>query len=291
MRDSPNVGDFFRAPEAPSPAQDGGSQWKPAPPPVQPTFGAAQPGLSPPGLPPGPPPPPAPPAPPIPPTAPAVSALIQETLENMGTTAPTQAPVLPPALPANPTGEFGAFSNPSTPGGGAQQPQPAPGGPFQPIGQFGGPHTGSGSFANAPWAQQGHETSGSFALGPNPGAPQNPGYGGQAGPFAPQQGLSNQMGMQPQNPMGLPNNAAAQMGMSNMGSGPSGSFPAMGQPNVGAMAVAGGPAMAYPTGAVGPISTGKRRSKTSLFVICFLVMVLAAAVTFSVLRFRPQLGF
>lgn len=322
MRESPNVGDFFRAPDAPPP-QDGGSQWKPAPPPVQPTFGAAQPalpqpGLAPPGMPspsmsspgmgpplgpaapPGPPAPPAPPAPPVPPTAPAVSALIQETLENMaGSTAPTQAPVLP-ALPGNPTAEAGAFHNPSTPGGGGVPQHPQAGGPFQPIGQFGGSHTGSQSFANAPWAQQGHETSGSFALGaapspnpgPGPGVPQNPGFAGQSGPFAPQQNLSSQLGMAGQSPMGLSNNAAGQMGLpNNMGSGPSGSFAAMQQPNMGAMAVAGAPGMAYPTGAVGPVSSGKRRSKTSLFVICFLVMILAAAVTFSVLRFRPQLGF
>ena len=34
----------------------------------------------------------------------------------------------------------------------------------------------------------------------------------------------------------------------------------------------------------------KGRSRKGLVLVCFLVLILAAAVTFSVLRFAPQLG-
>jgi len=45
------------------------------------------------------------------------------------------------------------------------------------------------------------------------------------------------------------------------------------------------------SGASATPAVGKRkRSKKGLFIVCFLVLILSAAVTFSVLRFAPQLG-
>lgn len=242
MRESPNVSEIFRSPAAaPAPS----AAWSPAMPPAH-GSSSAHAAVQQPGARPFPERSPSGPMAPGPPMGPSpLGGLIQETIENLspggGTTPPpgpfpSETPSLGGGMPA---------ASPSTPGG-----------PFAPLG-------GGGGFAPAPWAQQGNEVSGSFALGQGPSTPQ-PAQPFQPAPFGPPAG-------------GLPGLAPPAFGQA----------PAFGAPGAAA-------APAYPVGgaaaAIEPASA-PRRSKKGLFVVCFLVLILAAAVTFSVLRFRPQLGF
>lgn len=140
----------------------------------------------------------------------------------------------------------------------------APSGPFQPLGA--GP---SGAMNAAPWTQQGQEISGSFAFGQQQHGQPFASHGGQPGAYG-----------------GLPGGTFGQAG------------PTFGQPPyTDPSQMSGVPAglPSYPLGTnVNPGAIGqpsKGGSRASLVIVCFLVLILAAAVTFTVLRFRPQLGF
>ncbi|MBK6519597.1 MAG: hypothetical protein IPG04_37050 [Polyangiaceae bacterium] len=188
-----------------------------------------------------------------PPGGGAVSALIAETLEA----APQPAP---PPLAHETTGL----------GLGGQGGPPQAAGPFQPLGG-----ASAGGFNNpAPWMQQGQEVSGSFAFQPPgaqtvafpPGAPGGPPMHGPSG------GVPPIAEAQPLAPFGPPDGgASAHQQQQQQG--------AQGYPLGASLGAEAAPA------------PRRKRSKAGLIVICFLVLILAAAVTFSVLRFRPQLGF
>ncbi len=298
MRESPALAaDFMPGASAPQGA------WKPAPPPMQPQA-FPQPGMSSQAMPAV--------RPNMPPPGPSmpVSALIQETLETMGgpsppmgqgqsmsgppAGAPAQAAPLQPFLP--PLGHESTghgFSSAGLQGAG--------GGPFQPLGgapqaaPSAGAQAVAASFNPAPWQQAGQEVSGSFALGPGASG-QHPAVGGPfgpspgpGGPFAPQP-IGKPTPAAPFAPLTPPPGAAA--------AGAPGLGPEAGiQPAQALGPSPAGPASApfggYPlgSGASATPAVGKRkRSKKGLFIVCFLVLILSAAVTFSVLRFAPQLG-
>lgn len=201
------------------------------------------------------------------PGGPGVSALIAETLE-----AAPQPPPAPQPLAHETTGlGFGgqgpfAPQNPSL----GQSPPGGQGGPFQPMGGAGG------GFNNpAPWMQQGQEVSGSFAFQPPPTAqtvafpPGSPG-----GPPLPGLNSPGIAEAQPLAPFGPPEQAPA---------APAGS------PGAASPGYPVGASLADASAAAAP--PRRKRSKAGLIIICFLMLILAAAVTFSILRFRPQLGF
>ncbi|NUP12469.1 MAG: hypothetical protein HOW73_41015 [Polyangiaceae bacterium] len=268
MRESPGVSEIFRAPGGmqPGPAQ-GAPQaaWKPAPPPMQPFQGASSTERPGPG----------------PAAQGGVSALIQETLENMG---PSNAGGFPAPMGHETTGSapggMGAAGvSAGSIGAGGVGPGGmalgAPAGPFQPLGQA----AQSPAFNAAPWTNQGgHEVSGSYAFGASAQAPQGS-FGGMGGP---QQGaMGGALPGFPSPQAGLESGAHLRP---DMGFPPGGGLEGAPQ---GAIAMPG-----YPLGAApGAMPAPKKRSRASLVIVCFLVLILAAAVTFSVLRFRAQLGF
>jgi hypothetical protein len=136
-------------------------------------------------------------------------------------------------------------------------------GPFQPLGM--GAQAPAGAFNPAPWTQPGHESSGSYAFGNAQAAPAPGALPGLMPPGGLDSGFSR-----------LPFNQDA------------GNAQLLQQPI----------AQPYPVGGVIAPAAGtdvaparKKGSRASLVIVCFLVLILAAAVTFSVLRFRPQLGF
>jgi len=180
-----------------------------------------------------------------------VSALIQDTLQNMG------------PGPAGPMGQ-----GPHGQGAMAQGPLgPMGGSPMQP-GSHGGQNQG----------------------GPPPGFPQGGGFepsgGGFPGPFQPTSGGPFQpVGMQG----GYPGQALFELGP-GYGGGQMMDAPSMDAPPMGFDQVDQGVG-GYPR-APGPQAPARRGgSRAGLFVVCLLVLVLAAALTFLALKFRPQLGF
>lgn len=159
-------------------------------------------------------------------------------------------------------------------GGSAPGPDAPPGfpSPFEPTGGFGnaapllpnpnapaGPFQPLGIGAN----MQGANMQGPFS--PSPGSP------GGGGPFTPSHG----------NPVFDQSLPTFDPGPNNQ-VGPSGGSQAInsGGPSSGAVA---------PSGDAAPAP--KKRSSVGLLVVCFLVLILAAASTFLALKFRAQLGF
>jgi hypothetical protein len=181
-----------------------------------------------------------------------VSALIQETLENMG---PGQG--APGAAPQG--GPPPGFPPPMEPTGG-----------FGPMGHD--------------WGQQ-MPSQAPGMPGPMGGGVSGPfqPLGAQPGPFAPQQQQApgGPFGPQPFMPGGHPSDPMIQPGMDVM------------QQQQQPMPEMSGP-VAYPVGAgiAAADSSSKRKgSKVGLLVVCFLVLVLAAALTFIFLRYRHTLTF
>ena len=158
--------------------------------------------------------------------------------------------------------------NPAPPGGGPQQggaPMGAPPGfppPFEPTGGFGGGSPMGSPPMGAPMGQ----VAGPF---------QPLGLGGAQAPFTPAGGSALQGG-----PM--------------LGDPQYGGYPDPNQAGLMAPASADAP-MGYPVGQAAsqplPALEPKKGSKVGLVIVCLLVLVLAATVTFVALRFRAQLGF